>query len=79
MTEVTQILANFLHGKIYAPINFGKKMFLGYILGNFFTISSGVDVMIAIFCDFRQFSAKKLMFFSKTNVMIKILHNLALP
>jgi hypothetical protein len=38
----------------------------------------GVDVMITIFCDFRQFSAKKLAFFSKTNVMIKILHNLAL-
>jgi hypothetical protein len=38
----------------------------------------GVDVMITIFCDFRQFSAKKLAFFSKTNVMIKILHYLAL-
>jgi hypothetical protein len=29
-------------------------------------------------CDFWRFSAKKLAFFSKTNVMIKILHNLAL-
>jgi hypothetical protein len=38
----------------------------------------GVNVMIAIFCDFRQFSAKKFAFFSKINVMIKILHNLAL-
>jgi hypothetical protein len=38
----------------------------------------GVDVMITIFCDFLQFSAKKLAVFSKTNVMIKILHNLAL-
>jgi hypothetical protein len=38
----------------------------------------GTDVMITIFCDFRQFSAKKLAFFSKTNVMIKCLHNLAL-
>jgi hypothetical protein len=28
--------------------------------------------MITIFCDFRQFSAKKLAFFSKTNVMITI-------
>jgi hypothetical protein len=37
-----------------------------------------VDVMITIFCDFRSFSAKKLSFFSKTNVMIKILRNLAL-
>jgi hypothetical protein len=39
---------------------------------------SGVDVMITIFGDFRQFSAKKLAIFSKTNAMIKILHNLAL-
>jgi hypothetical protein len=30
----------------------------------------GVDVMIIIFCDFRQFSVKKMAFFSKTNVMI---------
>jgi hypothetical protein len=41
-------------------------------------VQPGVDVMIIIFCDFRQFSAKKLAFYSKTNVMIKILHNLAL-
>jgi hypothetical protein len=34
--------------------------------------------MITIFCDFWRFSAKKLAFFSKTNVMITILHNLAL-
>jgi hypothetical protein len=33
--------------------------------------------MITIFCDFCQFSAEKMAFFSKTNVMIKILHNLA--
>jgi hypothetical protein len=45
---------------------------------NFIHIYPGVDVMITIFCDFRQFSAKKLAFFSKTNVMIKIVHNLAL-
>jgi hypothetical protein len=38
----------------------------------------GVDVMITILSDFRQFSPKKLAFFSQTNVMIKILHNLAL-
>jgi hypothetical protein len=30
----------------------------------------GVDVMIAIFCDFCPFSSKKLSLFSKTNVMI---------
>jgi hypothetical protein len=39
---------------------------------------SGVDVMITIFCDFCQLSAKQLAFFSITNVMIKHLHNLAL-
>jgi hypothetical protein len=38
----------------------------------------GVDVMITIFCDFRQFSAKKLAFFSQTNIKIKNFHNLAL-
>jgi hypothetical protein len=36
------------------------------------TLGSGVDVMITIVCDFCQFSAKKLAFFSKTNVMITI-------
>jgi hypothetical protein len=34
--------------------------------------------MIAIFCDNRQFSAKKLAFFSQTTVIINFLHNLAL-
>jgi hypothetical protein len=38
----------------------------------------GVDVMITIFRDFRHFLAKKLAFFSKTNVLIKFLQNLAL-
>jgi hypothetical protein len=32
----------------------------------------GTDVMITIFCDFWQFSAKELAFLSKNNVMIKI-------
>jgi hypothetical protein len=36
------------------------------------------DVVITIFCDFCLFSAKKMAFLSKTNVMIKLLHNLAL-
>jgi hypothetical protein len=30
----------------------------------------GADVMITIFCDFSQFSAKKFAFFLNTNVMI---------
>jgi hypothetical protein len=41
-------------------------------------LASGVDVMITIFCDLFQFSATKLAFFSKTNVMIKFFHNLTL-
>jgi hypothetical protein len=38
---------------------------LGYILGDFFPNSSGVDVMITIFCDFRPFSTKKIGVFLK--------------
>jgi hypothetical protein len=38
----------------------------------------GVDVMITIFGDFCQFFGEKMAFFSKTDVMIKILHYLAL-
>jgi hypothetical protein len=36
----------------------------------------GADVMITIFCDFSQFSAKKLAFFLNTNVMINFFQNL---
>jgi hypothetical protein len=43
---------------------------MAYILGDFFTNSSGVDVMIKIFCDFPQFSAKKLAFFSKFSFVL---------
>jgi hypothetical protein len=50
---------------------------LRYVLGNFFSNSLGVDVLITIFCNFCQFSAKKSGVFSKTNVMIKFLHDLA--
>jgi hypothetical protein len=38
-----------------------------------FSRSTGADVMITIFCDFCQFSEKKLAFFSKANDMIKFL------
>jgi hypothetical protein len=38
----------------------------------------GVDVMSAIFNNFSEFSAKKLAFSSKTNVLINFLHHLAL-
>jgi hypothetical protein len=34
--------------------------------------------MITIFGDFRQFSAKKFAFFSKTNILVNVLPNLAL-
>jgi hypothetical protein len=43
-----------------------------------FVVVPGVDVMITIFYDFSQFSAKKLAFFLNTNVMIKFFQNLAL-
>jgi hypothetical protein len=54
------------------------KNWVGLPFGRFFANLSGVDAMITFFCDFCQFSAKKLAFFSKTYVMIKILHNFAL-
>jgi hypothetical protein len=38
----------------------------------------GVDVMITVFCNFCQVLAKRLALFSRTNVMIKFFHNLAL-
>jgi hypothetical protein len=43
-----------------------------------YCMSPGVDVMITIFCDFSQFSAKKLAFFLITNVAINFFQNLAL-
>jgi hypothetical protein len=44
---------------------------------SFLTIP-GVEVMITIFCDFRQVLEKKWRFFSTTTVMITFLNNLAL-
>jgi Fe-S cluster assembly scaffold protein SufB len=44
----------------------------------FVHVSPGVDVMITIFCDFSQFSEKKLAFFKNTNIMIIFLHDFAL-
>jgi hypothetical protein len=38
---------------------------------------SGTGVMITFSCDFCRFSAKKMAFFSKTDVMINFLQNLA--
>jgi hypothetical protein len=49
--------------------NFDKKL-MDYILGDFFVNSPVVDVKITFFCDFSQFSAKKLAFFLNTNVTI---------
>jgi hypothetical protein len=49
---------------------------------NYFSCDSclipGTDVMITIFCNFWQFLAKKMAFFSETKVMIIFLNNLAL-
>jgi hypothetical protein len=56
-------LGYFFHGKTLR-VNFSKHEF-GYILGDFLTISSGVDVMITIFGDLRHFSAKKGRFSQK--------------
>jgi thiol-disulfide isomerase/thioredoxin len=42
-------------------------------VSTFFGVRPGVDVMITIFCDFCQFLAEKLAFFSKSNVMITLL------
>jgi hypothetical protein len=67
-------LAPFFRGKNYASTLANKLNELQF--ERFFPNSSGVDVMITIFCNFRQFSPKKLAFFSKTDVMITILHNL---
>jgi hypothetical protein len=41
-------------------------------------VAAGVDVAIANFGDFGQCSAKKIVVFLKNNVMLKLLHNLAL-
>jgi hypothetical protein len=53
-----------------------KNIFRWVHFAIFFAL--GVDVMITIFCDFSQFSAKKLAFFLNTNIMIKFFQNLAL-
>jgi hypothetical protein len=59
-----------------------RRVFLLFLLLQKFLkfrqILPGTDVMITIFGDFPQFSAKKLAFFSETNVMVQILHYLAL-
>jgi hypothetical protein len=41
-------------------------------------LAPGVDVVVAIFCHFWPFYGEKRALFSKTSVMIKILHNLDL-
>jgi hypothetical protein len=66
---------------LYCKVKFLHKFCQKWVGLHFgcLTNSSGVDVMITIFGKFRQFSAKNLaFFFSKTNVMIKFLHNIPL-
>jgi hypothetical protein len=78
ITELPRIFkTTFTQCTSYGCIYYNNK-WVGLLLGDFFTNSSGVDVMITIFCDFWQFSAKKLAFFSKTDVMINFFQNLAL-
>jgi hypothetical protein len=58
-----------------AKNRFSDTKFAGFLNTKFmihFFNKPGVDVMITIICDFCQFSAKKLAFFSKANVMITI-------
>jgi hypothetical protein len=79
--KYTKWLSNIPNGKKYTNIFHSKALrntpnlgFLGFKI--FHLANPWVDIMITIFGNFRQFSAKKLAFFSQTNVMIKILHNL---
>jgi hypothetical protein len=58
ITEKPTFLGNFIP-RLSLCTNCVKNG-LSYILGDLFTNSSGIDVMIAIFGDFCQFSAKKL-------------------
>jgi hypothetical protein len=71
----------FIKNQCYDPkklssILYKNVKFCGENIFKIITSLPGVDVMITIFCNFRHFYAKKLAFLSKTNVMIKILHNL---
>jgi hypothetical protein len=73
--KIIEFFIAFMHKKFLRQV---FKNTLKYLIQWNLFLRSGVDVVITIFCDFQQFSAKKLAFFSKTNVMIKVLHNLAL-
>jgi hypothetical protein len=50
--------------------------FFGENILKIITSVPGVEVMITIFCDFCQFSAKKLAFSQKNNAMMKFLQKL---
>jgi hypothetical protein len=54
-----------------------EKVGLGVLLSKKPKPEPGVDVMVTIFCDFSQFSAEKMAFFSKTNVIMKFLQKIA--
>jgi hypothetical protein len=75
-TQIAQIL-----GLLFSTVkamHYVDKKGVDTFWAIFLTHSSVFDVMITIFCEFGQFSAKKLAFLSKTNGMIKLLRNLAL-
>jgi hypothetical protein len=69
--QIQLVTRNHFPGRVVAQRKSDEKI-------NYKSKGPGVDFMITIFCNFCQFSAKKLEFFSKTNVMIQFLHNLAL-
>jgi hypothetical protein len=60
------------------PERFSKERGKYFLFSIRTTLATGVDVVITIFGNFSQFSAKKLAFFLNTNVMINFFHNLAL-
>jgi hypothetical protein len=71
------------HGKILwteknAAANFRLEENFGYFEFVFYKVQLCMCMHMMPGVDFRRFSAKKLAFFSKTNVMIKFLHNVAL-
>jgi hypothetical protein len=71
-----KINENEKRSRIYSPARLAlKKCIQGKVQTR---MAPGVDVMITIFCDFRQFSEKMVFFFKKTNnLMVHLSHNSA--
>jgi hypothetical protein len=73
--SVTTILPGADFSRIFSAENSGEKSAKNHFPWTIWSqnLAPGVDVMIKIFCDFCQFSTKKLAFFSKTKAMIKFM------